>query len=378
MDKLDLPRLKEISLEWSDIESQYRIAPYNAPINQQEEKEKTIEAYQNNRTYNPQFEYDSPPNFPTARIKEFISKLQEDRSYFENLYYKQARNDLLCIESIQNHDPEYITAHSCLAFGLPDRELLDRAKKGISLHLSNEENPSEQEFTSFEVAKQMDRVLKAINLLDWKAITVEAMNSRVAINRLDKEIKIKKDKAFSLSELNRLILHEVGVHIFRYENGCKQPIKLFEEGFPGYISTEEGLAMSTEEKFNLLDRETFKKYCGRVVATHLSLYNSFFDVFQQIVPDFGCDAAFDMVTRVKRGLRDTSALGVYSKDIAYLQGYYKLQKYFQENPDRYDVLFLGKFGLEDLDYIQSLYKENLLEAPQFLPNQLTSLTISQK
>jgi uncharacterized protein (TIGR02421 family) len=378
MEKLDLHRLKEISLEWSDIESQYRIAPYNAPINQQEEKEKTIEAYQNNRTYNPQFEYDSPPSFPTDKIKAFISNLKEDRSYFETLYYKQARNELLCIESIKNHDPEYITAHSCLAFGLPDRKLLDRAKKGITSHASNEENPSEQQFTSFEVARQMDNVLTSINLSGWKAITVQAMNSRVAINRLDKEIKIKEDKTFSASEFNRLILHEVGVHIFRYENGCQQPIKLFEEGFPGYISTEEGLAMFTEEKFNLLDRETFKKYCGRVVATHLSLYNSFFDVFKQMVPDFGFDGAFDMVTRVKRGFRDTSALGVHSKDIAYLQGYYKLQKYFQENPNQYDILFLGKFGLEDLDFIQSLYEENVLEPPQFLPSQLTNLTIAPK
>lgn len=71
----DLKRLQSLEQEWEAIEASYRIAPYNAPLNRDEEYRKVVAAYQQEKVYNPQFAYQAPPEYPVARLRKFRAAL---------------------------------------------------------------------------------------------------------------------------------------------------------------------------------------------------------------------------------------------------------------------------------------------------------------
>ena len=52
---LDFEHLRSLELEWEDIDQSYRLSPYNAPENRNEEQKKVFTAYGNGQIYNPQF-----------------------------------------------------------------------------------------------------------------------------------------------------------------------------------------------------------------------------------------------------------------------------------------------------------------------------------
>ncbi|WPD24470.1 MAG: DUF1704 domain-containing protein [Candidatus Electrothrix scaldis] len=366
---MNLEHIKNIEKEWESIDSSYRITPYNAPINREEEKKKVLRAYQCGGHYNPQFTYLSPPEYPVDRLRSFMSKLRPEFSSLEEVYYEKVRNALLQIETIQNHNPNYITGLSCLSFGLPDTDLIESAFK-IFGNKTAGENREPLEFSSNDAVIFLQNVLKKMGLKSWQAISFSPMSAKVSVNRIDKQIKVQDGAEFSKSEVVRLVVHEIGVHVLRYENGAKQPIRLFRNSFPQYIGTEEGLAVFCEEKAGLLAPETLRKYSGRAIATHLSLTNNFYDVFFCLADELGAELAFDITARVKRGFTDTSRHGAHTKDMLYLQGYLSVKKHLEKKPDDYELLFIGKFGLQHIGLVRDLLKQEVISPAQLLPSDL--------
>ena len=134
---IDLDRLNSIETAWEEIESSYRIAPYTAPLNRNEEYQKLFDAYQVGQPYNPQFVYDTPPDFPVAEIRAFKARLTTDPNPIEEIYRTQAQNALLEIEAVQSRSPAAITGCSCLINGLPDQSLLATATKILAMLVDN-------------------------------------------------------------------------------------------------------------------------------------------------------------------------------------------------------------------------------------------------
>ena len=150
------------------------------------------------------------------------------------------------------------------------------------------------------------------------------MASKACINKADKTLYIKKNSFFTGQFLKRLVVHEIGTHILRYENGLQQPFKIFSLGFADYLSTEEGLAVVNEEMHNCLTRSTLKTYAARVVAVSKALKCNFRETFNYLEPFVGKDNAFDITLRVKRGLGDTTWAGAFTKVMVYLKGYFEV------------------------------------------------------
>ncbi len=217
----------------------------------------------------------------------------------------------------------------------------------------------------------MQSVLEKASIKDWKAIVLEPMNASMSVNRLDKQVKIRKGLTFSENDLKRLIVHEIGVHVLRYENGTQYPIRLFSNSFPNYTETEEGVAVYSESQAGLLQVGTLRKYAGRVIAAHLALSQPLSEVFQTIAADLGTEMAFDIVVRAKRGFTDTAQPGAHTKDIVYLRGYLAVQAYLTQHPDDYPLLFAGKFGLQHLPLVRSLLEEGIISPPKLLPSDLS-------
>ncbi len=180
------------------------------------------------------------------------------------MYYEKARNELLGIECVKQHEPQTITGLSCLIYGLPNQALVQQAQRILSEPTITGDNRQIDEVSAEAAAAALQSVLERVGLDRWRAVVYEPMLAKMAVHRLDKEVRILAGATFSLEGVRRLIIHEIGVHVLRYENGLRQPIKLFANGFTDYLETEEGLAVFCEAEAGLLEKTTVCKYAGRV------------------------------------------------------------------------------------------------------------------
>lgn len=369
MESLDIDKLKSLDHEWQQIEASYRLGPYNAPINFSQEKSAMLSAFTASETYNPLFEYKPAPEFPIQRIQQFILSLRPQNSLFESMYYSAAQNELLMIQAVLTHSPSIITGHTSLIYGIPDNELIENARLILTSPFSPllKDDYQEEPLSAEETALRMQDSLEKIGLTKWTAQLFSPMNAKVLVSRLDKLIKVREDATFSPQDLHRLLVHEIGVHVVRAENGDKQPIGIFSRGLPGYLDTEEGLAVYSEERAGVIETTTMRKYAARVIAAHAALSQSFSDVFYNIAPSVGPDTAFEVVARAKRGFRDTSQPGSHTKDIVYLNGYKNVRQHLKEHPADYEILFAGKFGLQEIGLVKDLIEQGIFTQPALTP-----------
>ena len=178
--------------------------------------------------------------------------------------------------------------------------------------------------------------------------------------------KINASEKFSEMIIRRYIYHEIKTHVFRAENGKLQPFMIFKNGFPDYITTEEGLALFNENKHGLLSQEDVKRYSARVIAANYSLKCSFYEIFEKLVKHFPPSTAYSIVQRVKRGMLDTSLPGGYTKDMVYMDGFQKVSSFLKNN-DSMEILYAGKIGLDNVDLTQELIDNGILSRPKYLP-----------
>ena len=139
--------------------------------------------------------------------------------------------------------------------------------------------------------------------------------------------------------------------------------KIFEKGFPRYLTTEEGLAVVNEEVWNVLDIKTLRAYAGRVLAISKALNNSFKDTYDYLLNYFDTNIAWRLTLRAKRGLADTEESGAYTKDLVYLKGYFLVKDYLKKKGSIIDLYF-GKVGVDDIKLLKEIKG---LKKPLYLP-----------
>lgn len=360
----EIERLNNLSRRLEEIYTPLKVDEYNAPLNRKEEREQLYNSYTEGQLYNPQFNYRPIPENMSKPLQEFIREIQPERNAWEYLLYKDAKQMLDTLETITTHDPAQITAVSIAADGLPTKQLVQDAYTEIAQVSTSSE---EETISAEEATELMRRALDSVQLHDWEIIIDEVMSANMSVRSVDRKLKIRKGKKFSPHALKRLLVHEIGTHVFRYANGAAQQIHMLRLGLSDYMMTEEGMATYHENKYNLRDLATARRYALRVIAAHLSLTNSYFDVFTQIVKHTTFDDAFDIVSRSKRGFRDTSEYGAHVKDKVYFEGFRKVSEYLQDNPHHYNLLMAGKISLNTVPLLQELQETGLFVTPPYLP-----------
>ncbi|OQY46730.1 MAG: hypothetical protein B6242_06855 [Anaerolineaceae bacterium 4572_78] len=364
-------RLQKIETEWESIEQSYLTDPYITPQNRAEEYQKVMESHKRGEPYNPQFVYLSPPEFPIHRIRRFMGSLDTTSSPIEDLYFEKARNELLILQCLLSHAPADITAMTCLIHGMPDAKLLKESKH-ILATIPTDDADEPQTVSAETAASKMQKVLDAAGIEGWHAVVKEKMNAELSVKRLEKQVQIRKGIMLPERDLRRLIVHEIGVHVIRIVNGSRQPIKVF-QAMPGYMTTEEGIAVYSEYRADLLKNETLRKYAARVIAANLSLSQPFSQVFATIVKDVEPITAFEIAARAKRGFTDTAQPGSHVKDLVYFKGFLLIKDHLEKHPDDYPVLFTGKFALHHLPLVKSLLAEKRISMPSLLPDDLMQM-----
>lgn len=163
---------------------------------------------------------------------------------------------------------------------------------------------------------------------------------------------------------NALIQHEVGTHLVTQVNGAAQPVQVLGTGLAGYDETQEGLAILAEIGCGELTPFRLRQLAARVLTVHRMHGGvEFVDAWRALVDDgFPESSAFTTTMRAYRS-------GGLSKDAIYLRGLVELLGHLRGG-GTLDLLWLGKFSLEDLPLIGELDERGVLRPPRLVPRYL--------
>lgn len=175
---------------------------------------------------------------------------------------------------------------------------------------------------------------------------------------------ISQNAAVAGSRVNALLQHEVGTHLVTGVNGLAQPIHMLGAGLAHYDETQEGLAVLAEIACGGLTASRLRQLAARVVAVHALVGGASFVETHRLLTGHGLPAgsAYGVAMRVHRA-------GGFTKDAIYLRGLLALLEHVAHG-GALDLLFLGKFSLEDLPLIQELAARGLLAPARLMPRYL--------
>jgi len=309
---------------------------------------------------NPVFKY-ADPDINLLKMRREVASLNfQDKEMMETIMREKQTDMIHKIDLLSLVGCFDFTQVSKKAYPLPDRRLVTRA-----YDIVQEKVPKLTKKKKIYVPDKNMRQLFKKNFdqfgFKYKIKRADLVNS-ANVSGPHQEITLKKNQRYTKSFLNRLIVHEVGTHVFRYENAKRHPLKVFRHGVANYITTEEGLAAYNEMRFGLLTKARLRNYAGRVIAVHKAQTSSFDRTFREMKRFFDEKTALKLTMRAKRGLSHTQVEGGFTKDSVYMKGYYEVTNYMKRGGTLED-LYVGKIGIKETPYVKDLG----FKKPKFMP-----------
>jgi hypothetical protein len=210
-------------------------------------------------------------------------------------------------------------------------------------------------------ARLITQVLRNLDLPDWRVEVSDITAARMSVNGSLQRLRIRQGALFTPTEIRRLLVHEIGGHVLRWENSRRQPVPLAAIPFGCISPTEEGLALWLEEQAGVDSPELRRIYAARTVAVHLSQTQGVLSVARTLAPLVGVTQAAEIALRCKRGLTDPNAPGGWPKDWAYFGGAAMIRQLHDYDPGAVALLRGVKWSAEHLPACQALADEGLLE-----------------
>lgn len=259
----------------------------------------------------------------------------------------------------ENYDPQFIYTDQIpekklVTYGHPSPEYLQLAQEIVSKAYFGRNEQDLMMLEGREVSKEkVEQTVKSFLQMHklenrfqikWSSSYV----TRAAMNKNTVKLRLPAD--FRKEGLLGMIYHEIGTHAIRRVNYEEQPWfgKKKSFGFSNYLKTEEGLA-----SINTLVPKSFKsayntalRYLA-VSKAQQSSFSSTWRYMKQYVQN--PDRRWDIVYRQKRGLKDTSKPGGYTKDLTYFGGMIDVWQYLEMNEFDPTQLYYGKLSIDDID-----------------------------
>ncbi|MEA1785401.1 flavohemoglobin expression-modulating QEGLA motif protein [Arenibacter sp. GZD96] len=334
------PTLFKIDTELDLLVKKIELLSYVNPINMEKEKQRF---FTSKYIDNPVFSYPKLKFNPFELQRKFFAQPLErikdstaQQLYQDIIYYYS--NMIQCIEHIGDHKKFYY--NSLRVYGTPTEKDVHNAQ--FILHFADEKTElrTEKYYSSAEAKTYFEQFITHYNFpLKIGYSTSIAANAMVS-NRTQ-TLLIKKNAKFSRNQLLTLANHEIGVHLVTTYNGLAQPLKIFSNGFPKNVETQEGLAVFSEYMCGSLTLNRLKELAYRVIASDSLIKDfSFSDTFHLLHNYYKLnrDDAFTITLRAHRG-------GGFTKDRLYLSGLRKIYKrYLQAEP--MVALLSGKVAME--------------------------------
>lgn len=323
--------LKELDL-FSDV----------TPLNSTTEKVIFFNELEKGNHYNPIFDYKKRNKGDLKKLNKAKKFLPKDEfisvDYLDHYTEKEE-----WLECFTERTSSLFSQKLSALHPAPSENDIIFAKKNLTNSLKFPDDEEQFTFSTNHATELFQSELEKNNY-NWD-IKVKDISAKAMVSSLTKELIIRKNAKFSVAEIKRLIVHEIGTHVKRFENGCKQKFEIYKYGFKNYLEAEEGLAMYNENLHGLLSHKDLKKYSLRVIACSLAAKGSFSEVYKQIASYTSKEEAWNITLRVKRGLINTASHGGFLKDQLYLNGYKKVSCLTKA---QINSLWIGKIGINQI------------------------------
>lgn len=355
------PNLFKIDDRLNKLVKKIELLNYVNPINIEQEK-RTFFA---NR-------YNSAPNFKYKRIDFDAHKLQQQlfsqeidqiedeqsRELYREVIYDYS-GLIQCIETIGQGKKFYYNVLK--SFGTPTERDVENAR--FILHFEDAEYNQEMYpvFSADEAISYFEEFAKQYDF-ELKIRKSTKLSAAAMVKNSSQEMLLKKNFRYSANQLKVLANHEIGIHLVTTYNGMAQPLKIFHNGFPRNVETQEGLAVFSEYMSGCLTLYRLKELSYRVLATDgIHKGFDFCDTFDLLYSQYKLnrEEAFNIALRAHRG-------GGFTKDYKYLSGLKKVYDYYQQG-NELDILLAGKVSLEYLPIIKQWQASGLAEPIKY-PN----------
>jgi hypothetical protein len=346
------------------------IAMVFTPVNLKSEKKKFFDS----DTYNPDFQYKIVKNNNDDILKK-LSYVEEiidvdpriSDFYVQLISSKKEANDLM--HAVGNN--ELVTEISYNRYGKSSAILFRNACRVLRGRMSGYDVKKSKGLDKGKILgyKEIEKVFRVVfdelGLEDWAV----AESKNISKNSIKVGIKSKKvfvDPNIERTQfkLRKTIIHEVGTHVLRATNGRKAGFDaLSKANLPSYLDVEEGLATWNEQNLGLLTDKWLAKKAALTYALYIGEDMSFRQLYNAllgVLPKYG---AFSTTYRVKKGLKDTSYRGLYTKDIVYFRGFRRVMRKLEKDPSLYELLYAGKIDFKQTEWV----REGLIPKPDQVP-----------
>jgi uncharacterized protein (TIGR02421 family) len=307
----------------------------------------------------PKFSYTKAAKFDHEKYKSNLDNIIIPNSFEMSSFYEQIKQNRFLENQIIKYcgDPNVIIPFSAQLFGKPCAKNHNKALKILQENIISQ--PEQKYFTAEQLKKKLEQTLQQLDITGWDIIFSEKKETTLYSSR--SEISICQDRKFTEKEMNRLPIHEIGGHLLRVMNGREQKYGILSTGLTGYSETEEGITTHLEKITNTLDQRVLRTYAGRFIAVESVLHrNSFSNTYEELLSlQFSPEEAWTLSVRAHRG-------GGLIKDHIYLQGFHKITEYLAAGGSL-EKLYIGKIGIEHVDFMDSLEKKGEIKKPKYLP-----------
>lgn len=355
------PNFFEIDSDLSKLDKEIKLMQHIKPINLKEEKEKFFA----NTEYNPQFQYQDL-SFEALHLKIKLQKIGKklDESPLSKLYLGKIRELTTKIDLLESIGTEHFMEKSEILYGKVTERLLNEAKAKLDSKPHQFVSKGEL-MPTHVVVKRFEEALKEYSL-NWKVVVKKEMVPTCSVDK-EGNFFVREGVKFSEDRLRMIIAHEIETHILTAENGKKQNYQMFNRGFGNYLQTQEGLAIWNQE--HVLDHDIEKNYTSArlIFVLNFAKDHSFAETFDYCLK-LGVQPkkAFNMTSKVKRGIENTASNGVFTKELQYFSGYLQVKDFVEKGGDLKE-LYYGKYNLDDLDLIKKVpYLQEPFILPKFL------------
>ncbi|WP_299228092.1 flavohemoglobin expression-modulating QEGLA motif protein [uncultured Psychroserpens sp.] len=272
------------------------------------------------------------------------------RQLYEDVIYEYS-GLIECIETINQGRKFYY--NSLKSFGTPTEKDIDNAKFILRFDDSDFDEEMLPIYSATDAIEYFKAYSKRYNF-DYNIRLSTNLSAAAMVLNNTQTLVLRKNHKFSMNQLKVLTNHEIGVHMVTTFNGLAQPLKVFSNGFPNNVETQEGLAVYSEYMSGCLTIKRLKELAYRVIAVDtLNKGYNFADTFDLLYSQYKLnrDTAYAITLRVHRG-------GGFTKDHQYLTGINQIYKYAKSGGDL-DVLLTGKVTLDYADTIKKLQNRGL-------------------
>ncbi len=350
-----LDQEKEADLLLAETYSKFSLMYYLKPINLPEQKKKWLK----DNSYCPKFAYNQLPDFYDSALKELenIPQFDSDIGRLIKARAQELANQIALLQAIGTK--EFIPIAEKVFRPLTPDEFT--VAQNYARFEPSKQADSSPVFSSEQIAAAFQQVLAKYNIHNWRCYISQQNFSSIRV-RKNHQIAIPAGKIVREQRLQRLVAHEVLTHILCQHNGEKQHWHIFSYGFPGYLTTQEGLAVMNEIHCEPDQREAIlKRTATSALLSHAAANTSGEELMKKLLEIYKPGDAWRSFVRLKRGLIDTTQPGTVGRQNVYFLGINNIQQ-LATVPDIY---YAGRISQETEAIAQKYNSLTEISIPQF-------------